>query len=73
MDQFDSALFFNQKIATRNLQRSAALHPEKHGRKLMRVSVTASTWAAHLKDCMIELPNTFQNPSKANPFPQEEP
>ena len=33
--------------------------------------VTAGTWAAHLKDCMIELHIASRNPSKTNPYPQE--
>ena len=33
--------------------------------------VTAGTWAAHFKDCMIELHNTSRNPSETNPYPQE--
>ena len=33
--------------------------------------VTAGTWAAHLKDCMIELHNTSRNPSETNLYPQE--
>ena len=27
------------------------------------------TWAAHLKDCTIELHNTSRNPSETNPYP----
>ena len=33
--------------------------------------VTTGTWAAHLRDCMIELHNTSQNPSETNPYPQK--
>ena len=33
--------------------------------------VTAVTWAAHLKNCMIELYSTPQNPSETNPYSQE--
>ena len=32
---------------------------------------TAGTWAAHLKDCSVELYNTSRNPSKTNPYSQE--
>ena len=33
--------------------------------------VTAGMWAAHLKDCIIELHSTSRNPSETNPYPQE--
>ena len=33
--------------------------------------VTVGTWAAHLKDCMIELHSTSRNPSETNSYPQE--
>ena len=33
--------------------------------------MTAVTWAAYLKDCMIELHNTSRNPFKTNPYPQK--
>ena len=31
--------------------------------------VTAGTWAAHLKDSMMELHNTSRNSSETNPYP----
>ena len=37
----------------------------------MCAGVTAGTWAAHLKNCMIELHNTSRNPSETNLYPQE--
>ena len=33
--------------------------------------VTADTWAAHLKDCMLKLHKMSQNPSEASPYLQE--
>ena len=33
--------------------------------------VTAGTWAAHFKDCMIELHCISRNPSETHPYPKE--
>ena len=67
MEQLTPAFIFQQQNATSNPQRCAALHPIKHD----CAGVTAGTWAAHLKECMIELHNTSRNPSETNPYPQE--
>ena len=72
MEQLNPAFFFQQENCSQQSTRMRCPPPTKAWSYINTCAgVTAGTWAAHLKDCMIELHNTSRNPCETNPKPQE--
>ena len=72
MEQLTPAFFFRQENCYQQSTKIRCPPPTKAWSYINTCAgVTAGTWAAHLKDCMIELHNTSRNPSETNLYPQE--
>ena len=71
MEQLTPVFFFQQENCYQQSTKMRCPSPTKAwSYNNTCAAVTASTWAAHLKDCIIELHNTSRNPSEPNPYPQ---
>ena len=72
MEQLIPAFFFRQENCNLQSTEMRCPPPTKAWSYINTCAgVTAGTWAAHLKDCMIELHNTSRNPSEISAYPQE--
>ena len=72
MEQLTPTFFFQQENCCQQSTKMRCPPPTKAWSYINTCAgVTAGTWAAHVKDYMIELHNTFRNPSETNPYPQE--
>ena len=72
MEQLTPTLFFQQENYYQQSTKIRCPPPTKAWSYINTcASVTAGMWAAHLKDCMIELHNTSRNPFETNLYPQE--
>ena len=72
MGQLTPAFFFQQENCCQQSTKMRCPPPTKAWSNINTCAgVTASKWAAHLKDRMMELYNTSQNPFETCPYPQE--
>ena len=72
MDQLTPAFFIQQENCYQQSTKMRCPPPTKTCSCINTCAgVTAGTWAAHLKDCMMGLHNTSRNPSERSPYPQE--
>ena len=68
----DSSLFFQHENCYQQSTKMRCPPPAKTWSYINTCAgMTAGTWAAHLKNCMIELLNTSRNLFETNPYPQE--
>ena len=72
MGQLIPAYFFQQENCCQQSTKMRCPPPTKAWSNINTCAgVTAGTWAAHLKDRMMELYNTSQNSFETSPYPQE--
>ena len=72
MKQLTPAFFFQQENCCQQFTKMRCPPSTKAWSYIHTCAgVTAGTWAAHFKECMIELHNTSRNPSETNPYPQK--